>query len=278
MYYSPLQGTPMKKIVFSFIFASLFFGSNAFAKRFASKFCEFELPPQWECQLEGTEWVCQGLNEDRKREAIIILAAKKRGSKDSLQEYEGYLKSKKTFSLPGGKTQVSDPKYTKKSTINGQQWVDAMHLASEVPGFYTRYLATVKGELGVAVTFSVAKEHHDAYKGLFDSVVKTLRVFLIENKDITNFALAERGGKAGADIDDNFVASEDLMGGVGQRRRRKGQVGGLGDNMLYIILAVVGVVAFIAMKKLKKGGGGKKKTASSGGAKKKKKKVKKKSS
>lgn len=254
----------------------VFAGQNAFAKRFASKFCEFELPPQWECALEGTEWVCQGLNEDRKREAIIILAAKKRGSKDSLEEYEGYLKSKKTFSLPGGKTQVSDPRYTKRTKISDQQWVDAMHLASEVPGFYTRYLATVKGELGVAVTFSVAKEHYDSYKGLFDSVVKTLRVFLIENKDITNFALADRQGKAGAEIDDNFVATEDLMGGVGQRRRKKGNVGGLDDNMLYIILAVVGIGGVIAMKKMKAGKGGGKKTASSGG--KKKKKTKKKSS
>ena len=67
----------MNKIILSFIFTTLLIGHNAFAKRFASKFCEFELPPQWECQLEGTEWVCQGLNEDRKREAIIILAAKK---------------------------------------------------------------------------------------------------------------------------------------------------------------------------------------------------------
>lgn len=270
----------MKKTLACLLFTSLFFSSNVLAKRFASKFCEFELPPQWECQLEGTEWVCQGLNEDRKREAIIILAAKKRGSRDSLQEYEAYLKSKKTFSLPGGKTQVSDPRYTKKSSINGQQWVDAMHLASEVPGFYTRYLATVKGELGVAVTFSVAKEHYDAYKGLFDSVVKTLRVFLIENKDITNFSLAERKGKAGADLDDNFVASEDLMGGVGQRRRKKGQAGGMDDNMLYIILALVVGGGLFALKKLKKGGGASKpkKTASASGSKKKKKKVRKKSS
>lgn len=268
----------MKKTILCLILAVFAFSTNVFAKRFASKFCEFELPPQWECQLEGTEWVCQGLNEDRKREAIIILAAKKRGSKDSLQEYEAYLKSKKTFSLPGGKTQVSDPRYSKKSTINDQQWIDSMHLASEVPGFYTRYLATVKGELGVAVTFSVAKEHYDAYKGLFDSVVKTLRVFLIENKDITNFSLAERGGKAGTDVNDNFVASEDLMGGVGQKRRKKGQAGGMDDSMLYIILALVLGGGVFALKKMKKGsGGGSGKTASSG-SKKKKKKVKKKTS
>ena len=76
------------------------------------------------------------------------------------------------------------------------------------PRFLYSLLATVKGELGVAVTFSVAKEHYEAYKSLFDSVVKTLRVFLIENKDITNFSLAERGGKAAGDLSDDFVGSE----------------------------------------------------------------------
>ena len=238
-------------VLFSFITLSF----NVDAKRFASQFCEFELPPQWECALEGTEWVCQGLNEDRKREAIIILAAKKRGQKDSLEQYEGYLKSKKTFSLPGGKTQVSDPRFTNRQTINGQTWVDAMHLASEVPGFYTRYLATVKGELGVAVTFSVAKEHYDSYKGLFDSVVKTLRVFSIE-KDITKFRLAERNKNVGSEIDDNFVGTEDLMGNVGQRRRKKGSVGGLGDDLLLYLIGGGLVIGFIVFKKLKSGGSG----------------------
>ncbi|MBG09504.1 MAG: hypothetical protein CME68_12150, partial [Halobacteriovoraceae bacterium] len=54
------------------------------AKKFATKYCEFELPPGWECVLEGLEWVCQSSSKERKKEAIIILAAKLRGSQDSL--------------------------------------------------------------------------------------------------------------------------------------------------------------------------------------------------
>ena len=51
----------------------------AFARKFTSQYCEFELPSGWDCALEGTEWVCQSSNKDRKKEAIIILAAKIRG-------------------------------------------------------------------------------------------------------------------------------------------------------------------------------------------------------
>ena len=160
----------MKSFWTSFILCCVLLTPTAFAKRFASQYCEFELPNGWECALEGSEWVCQSTNKDRQKEAIIILAAKVRGSQDSLGEYQDYLNQTKTFQLPGGKTQVSEPKSTEISEINGHRWVDSLHLASEVPGFYTRYLATVKADIGVAVTFSVAKDQYDAYKGVFDAV------------------------------------------------------------------------------------------------------------
>lgn len=147
------------------------------AKTFSSQFSEFELPLGWDCALEGSEWVCQSDDKDRKKEAIIILAAKYRGEQDSLDQYQAYLKQPKSFNLPGGKTQISEAKSVAIKTINGQRWVDALHLASEVPGFYTRYLATVKENLGIAITFSVAKDHYDAYQDIFEKVVATLKVF-----------------------------------------------------------------------------------------------------
>ena len=76
--------------IFSCTFA-LVFSYGVQAKRFTNQYTEFELPGGWECQLEGTEWVCQSLNKDRKKEAIIILAAKLRGERDDLAEYQNYL-------------------------------------------------------------------------------------------------------------------------------------------------------------------------------------------
>src|SRR5690606_11318861 len=156
------------------------------AKRFESKYCEFELPSGWECALEGSEYVCQSENADRKKESIIILAAKIRGEQDSLDEYMAYLKKTKEYNLPGGKKQVSEPKSTKVSRINNHQWVDALHLASEVPGFYTRYLATVKEDLGVAVTFSVSKDLYTEYQPIMDKLVSTLRVFRQKKAELAN--------------------------------------------------------------------------------------------
>jgi hypothetical protein len=245
---------------------ALVLSTSVFAKRFTSQYTEFELPAGWECALEGTEWVCQSTNADRKKEAIIILAAKIRGGQDSLAAYQTYLKKTKTFTLPGGKTQVSESKYANIKQINGHRWVDALHLASEVPGFYTRYLATVKEDLGVAVTFSVAKDHYAAYQGIFDKIVATLRVFRQKNANVTKFAKKKDENL----LDDTtFIPDSDNKFDISQRKKKKGG-GGLGTTEMAIGgLILLGIIAVVALKKKKKPAA---KAKKSSGKKKKKKK------
>jgi len=68
-------------------------------------------------------------------------------------------------------------KYAKNVNINNHAWVDSLHLESEIPGFYTRYLATVKSDIGVLVTYSINKSKYQQYLEDFDNMVKTLKVF-----------------------------------------------------------------------------------------------------
>ncbi|MGZ3730666.1 MAG: hypothetical protein ACXVCG_15665, partial [Bdellovibrionota bacterium] len=65
----------MKKI-YALLSLLLLFPAVVHAKTFANQFIEFQLPDKWECQLDGTEWVCQSTDEQKKRDAIIVLAAK----------------------------------------------------------------------------------------------------------------------------------------------------------------------------------------------------------
>ena len=188
-----------------------------------------------------------------KKEAIIILAAKKRGPQDTLAEYQSYLKRTKTYKLPGSKMQKSEPKTVKVSEINSQRWVDALHLASEVPGFYTRYLATVKADIGVAVTFSVTKSLYSQYKGVFDNVIASMRVFRQENKNLANLNLK---GKKSENFDDTtFVPEEGLHDISAKKKRKKGSGSDDTTSMAIIGLALVG--GFLLLKKLKKGKGSK---------------------
>jgi hypothetical protein len=239
---------PFSKLLILCFFSYLILQS-AEAKRFNNQYCEFELPSGWICALEGSEWVCQSENDDRKKEAIIILAAKTRGEQDSLEEYEIYLKKPKTFTLPGGKMQVSEPKSALKKEVNGHQWIDSLHLASEVPGFYTRYLATVKEDLGVAVTLSVAKDHYQEYQAVYDAVVASLRVFR-QKKDVgTGYQIAAKGDDDFADT--TFAPDEQIVNVDPNAGQKKGKAGAGDDNTLYLLLGAVAVIGFVILKKKK---------------------------
>ncbi len=237
----------MIKVFFSAIVLLSF---NVQAKRFANGYIEFELPPGWQCVIEGSEWVCQSENKDRKKEAIIILAAKKRGPQDNLSEYQAYLRQTKTYQLPGAKLQRSEPKSVKTSSINGQTWVDALHLASEVPGFYTRYLASVKADIGVAVTFSVTKSLYSAYKGIFDNVISTMRIFRQTNQ---NLARLNSNGQKDENFEDTTFVPQDENLNIGQAVQTQKRGSGSSDDMgLFLLLGVAAVAGFVVFKLKKK--------------------------
>ncbi|MAE58520.1 MAG: hypothetical protein CME69_06540 [Halobacteriovorax sp.] len=237
-----------------YLMVALLISTMAYSKSFTSEFLEFQLPRGWECQLEGSEWVCQSSVDQKKKEAIIILAAKKRGPQDELDKYEAYLKKSKSFALPGGKTQVSEVVYVKQKVIKTQdhRWVDAEHLASEVPGFYTRYLATVKGNLGVAITFSVAKDVRAEYRELFDSVVETLKVFDRTGNGNGSYNLGKRNKGLVPGADGNW--DEGALGIDTQVNNNLGDGGKKpgDDSTLYLIIGAVVVGGLLLAKKGKK--------------------------
>ena len=236
-----------------FVFLSVIASWNVNAIRFSNQYCEFELPPNWKCQLEGAEWVCQSENKDRKKEAIIILAAKIRGQEDSLDQYMSYLKKPKTFSLPGGKTQVSEKKYTKLVTINDHRWVDSLHLASEIPGFYTRYMGTVKEDLGIVVTFSISKNHYFSYQTVFDKVIATLRVFRQKRTSNNKFQLKKKSDDLFRNRDQTWIDTSRPPVDIGQQQKGKaGGKKGAAGNLIWILLIIGIAVALIILKKKKK--------------------------
>ncbi len=232
----------------SLLTAVLVFSSLTQAKEFSNGFIKFELPAGWQCVIEGSEWVCQSENLERKKEAIIILAAKKRGPQDTLAEYMAYLKQAKTYSLPGGKTQRSEPKTVDKKVINGLPWIDALHMASEVPGFYTRYLAATKADIGVAVTFSVTKSLYSAYKEIFDSVISSMRI--IRQTNIQLSGVGKIKPRAATDnigeVTFDPVDDQANIGSVSSKTR-KGEGGSEEDLLIFLVLA--GIVAFVFYKK-----------------------------
>lgn len=157
----------------------LTFSLASHAKIFQNSYVSFELPDNWGCELEGTEWVCvnkfaKKLNE--KKEAVIILTAKEKGPSDSLEGYETHLKTPRKLVNGKGKSYSSEVKQVKPRKISLQSWVDGLHLGSEVENYYTRYLATTKGQIAMLVTFTAHKEHYSKYANDFIKAIQSLKI------------------------------------------------------------------------------------------------------
>jgi len=225
--------------------------SIADAKAFRNAYISFELPQSWNCSLEQTEWVCRSENTKDAKEAIIILTAKEVGTSDSMQQYDAHLNSPIPLVLKTGGTTESKIVYKAKTVqINDQPWVDGLHMGSEVPNYFTRYLATLKGRIAVLVTFSAHKQFYTKYSQDFFKAVMSLRV--IETKNLANNPdlgpIRPGSGTLGPGSFQNSMPS-DMMSSDDT-----GNNSGKGNSkmmllMIAIVLAAAGVYIFIKKRK-----------------------------
>lgn len=208
----------------SALLALVLIANTAHAKRFRNAYVSFELPPNWNCKLEGSEWVCENDFSAKTKEAIIILSAKEVGPTDTLPAYLAHLQTPRTLQGRGGAVTKSKIIHVKERMIANQMWVDGMHEGSEVGPYFTRYLATIKDRIAILVTFSAHKQHFTKYSGDFIKAVESLRV--VATKD----TLGDRGGMdsrrgsetIGAPIGQNIPSFENEgLPGEGSRRGNK---------------------------------------------------------
>ncbi len=169
----------MFKILFVLCFEIL--SIPAYSKIFRNAYLSFEMPEAWKCQLEHTEWVCRSEIDKESKESIIILTAKEVGPTDSFESYMSHL-SKPQNNVTKPTNTTSKVIYApKKILVNDHTWVDGLQLSSEVPNYFTRYLATIKDKVAVLVTFSAHKDHYTKYSQDFFKAVQSLRVVAAKN-------------------------------------------------------------------------------------------------
>jgi len=143
---------------------------------YRTAYLEFALPAGWTSDREGAETVCMPPGK-APHKALIIMAVKPRSPRDRRDDYYEHLGKAKTLSLPDGKQVTSEVIHFRKVRIGGYEWVDALHRNSEVPGYSTRYLATVTSHLALAVTFTAAHGSYEAMNREFEKSIRSLRIF-----------------------------------------------------------------------------------------------------
>ncbi|MBX2988968.1 MAG: hypothetical protein KF802_13850 [Bdellovibrionaceae bacterium] len=210
------------------------------------------MPENWKCNLEVTEWVCRAEQGKEAKEAIIILTAKEVGPPDSFALYEQYLNKPITLQTKVGGSSESKIVYKAKNvSINDQPWVDGLHLGSEVPNYFTRYLATIKDKIAILVTLSAHKNYYTRYSQEFFKTVMSLKVIATKN-------LGSR-----PDLGPIRPGSEGLLGpGVGSGMPADmmdgdlTQDGGSGNKgkgpLVLIALALAAAGGYLFMKKRRK--------------------------
>jgi len=158
------------------------FTELAEAKVFRNAYLSFEMPEGWSCNLESTEWICRNQETRQSKEAIIIFTAKEVGPTDSYTIYEQTINTARVVNDKSGKGIPSQIVMKAKQTkINEQLWVDGLQKGSEIPNYFTRYLATIKEKIAILVTFSAHADYFAKYSSEFFKAVQSLRVVASKN-------------------------------------------------------------------------------------------------
>lgn len=222
----------------------------AHGRRFQNAYVSFELPANWSCSIEGTEWICASAMAPTTKAALIVLTAKEVGPSDTFPAYQAHLNATRTIPDKTGKPTTSRKIHVKQRQIQNQLWIDGMHLGSEIPAYYTRYLATIKDKIAILVTFSAYQSEFAKYSSDFLRAIDSLRV--VASKDL----LLQRpmaGGSSqesiGANIAD-LAPSPDFEVNVDEEVPKSGSPG---EKIIWLgLILLIATVAYMVLKKNKK--------------------------
>ena len=167
---------------------------QAQAKTFKTQFLKFEIPANWSCSQEEIDWICQPDNTAERSEAMIVVVTKAVNEiDDTFPKYEETLKAKRAMRDLLGNAYQSDVKYVRTRDIKGQKWIDSLHLGSEIPGFYSRYVASIKEQVAGLITYSVSESVYPKYAAMMDQMIDTVEIFF----DPKAFQEAMKAGPSG---------------------------------------------------------------------------------
>jgi len=225
----------------------------AHAKVFRNAYIAFEMPESWKCNLEVTEWVCRADQGNEAKEAIIILTAKEVGPTDSYPLYENHLNKPVPLQSKSGVVDSNIVYKAKTVNINDQTWVDGLHLGSEVPNYFTRYLATIKQKIAILVTLSAHKNYYTRYSQEFFKTVMSLKV-VASNNILSKPDLAPI--RPGSETLGPGMVSGAMPGDMGDfdPMMDGGGGGAGGKNSLVLValaLAAVGLILFLRKRRKK---------------------------
>ena len=152
------------------LLAAQFLAPSPPLPRFITDTFEFTLAPGWSCDLDQTEYVCW--KGKPPRDALAVIALKRRGPQDNLGAYEEHLRIPKT----DRDGTVANIRSVEHRALAGHDWIEATHDSSELRNYVTIYLATVTSQVGVVATFSFHRDSEQAVRRDMDIMMDSLKI------------------------------------------------------------------------------------------------------
>lgn len=147
----------------------------ASAKTFQTSYLSMTIPDPWSCAQSGNAWVCLSNEAAHSKEAVIVLSAKVAAPEDNLANFASQFKRSKTLTSSGAPIE-SKVISVQTRNLAATQWVQGQQLGSEIPDFYTLYIATVKDRISIQVSFSAEKSKYPIYSPVFERVLNSIKL------------------------------------------------------------------------------------------------------
>lgn len=152
-------------------------GFAAHAKPFKTQFFSLDLPPNWDCTKEELDWICQPDNLHERSEVFMVVVTKAVDPvDDSLAKYQEVLAQPRQMRDLLGNPYKSEVRYTRINKIQDRDWVDSLQFGSEIPGFYTRYLAAIVEKVAGLVTYAIADSTYAKWSPVMERMINTIEL------------------------------------------------------------------------------------------------------
>jgi len=220
-----------------------FIAVNTEAKTFQNSYVSFDVPDNWNCLQEGVAWTCSPTNPVEMKEAVIVLAAKIAGPEDNLLNFETFLRQPKKITTKVGTPMPSQVMYSQKRKLAGTDWVQSQHLGSEIQEYYTLYLATVKEQLAILVSFSAERNRYKVYNPIFDKAIKTLKITASQQLLFPKNKQSAGGDAIGINV--TPLGNEDILPPPVKKKKP------LGVILFGVLGLLAAILAFVIVRKRK---------------------------
>lgn len=153
------------------------FSGIANAKQFKTQFFSLDLPPNWDCTKEELDWVCQPDNLHERSEVFMVIVTKAVDTTDdSIEKYQELLNQPRMMRDLLGNPYKSEVRYTRINKVRDRDWVDSLQFGSEIPGFYTRYLASIADKVAGLITYAIGESSYAKWSPVMERMVGTIEL------------------------------------------------------------------------------------------------------